>query len=128
MEFVVTYGGPRVGNQEFVDFAARLFDTEEVNNEIESKKDFSRGFIRVVHRHDIIPFLPPLFCHAGYEYFIDKKRLPHEECDIDRRGMEYSGIFKRSQTIKPSTFWPDRLGKYDHTHYFRRITSCRDED
>lgn len=125
---VVTYGGPKVGNQEFADFTDKLFDTEEVHNEITSSNDFSRGFIRVVHRHDIIPLLPPMFSHAGYEYFIDKRDLPHEECDLDRRGMEYSGIFKRALTIKPSTLWPDKLGKYEHTHYFRRITSCRDDD
>lgn len=126
---VVTYGGPKVGNQEFADFTDRLFDTEEVANCITMKNDFSRGFIRVVHKHDIIPFLPPMFTHAGYKYFIDKKQLPHEECDIDRRGMEYSGLlWKRSSGIRPSTFWPDSLGKYEHTHYFRRITSCRDED
>ena len=107
---VVTYGGPKVGNQEFADFTDKLFDTEEVHNEITSSNDFSRGFIRVVHRHDIIPLLPPMFSHAGYEYFIDKRDLPHEECDLDRRGMEYSGIFKRALTIKPSTLWPDKLG------------------
>ena len=43
---VVTYGGPKVGNQEFADFTDRLFDTEEVANCITMKNDFSRGFIR----------------------------------------------------------------------------------
>ncbi|RCK59381.1 hypothetical protein Cantr_07059 [Candida viswanathii] len=46
---VVTYGGPKVGNQEFADFTDNLFDTDEVDNEIATNRDFSRGFIRVVH-------------------------------------------------------------------------------
>ncbi|CAK9441145.1 uncharacterized protein LODBEIA_P50140 [Lodderomyces beijingensis] len=125
---VVTFGGPRVGNQEFADFADSLFDTEEVACRIELEKDFTRGFIRVVHRHDIIPSLPPLYCHSGFEYFIDKRELPHEECDIDRRGMDHSNLFwKRNFNIhlRPSSLWPERLGKFEHTHYFRKITSCK---
>ncbi|CAD1811413.1 Lipase (class 3) family protein [Candida parapsilosis] len=133
---VVTFGGPRVGNQEFADFIDTIFDSEEVAKEIESSHDFSRGFIRVVHRHDIIPSLPPMLAHAGYEYFIDKRDLPHEESDIDRRGLDHSGFFgKRDDevkatglkdlNIKPSTFWPNKLGKFEHTHYFRKITSCQ---
>lgn len=133
---VVTFGGPKVGNQEFADFIDTIFDSEEVAKEIETSHDFSRGFIRVVHRHDIIPSLPPMLAHAGYEYFIDKRNLPHEESDVDRRGLDHSGFFgKRDVTvetaglkdlnIKPSTFWPNKLGKFEHTHYFRKITSCQ---
>ncbi|KAG5418887.1 hypothetical protein I9W82_003605 [Candida metapsilosis] len=133
---VVTFGGPRVGNQEFADFIDTIFDSEEVAKEIETSHDFSRGFIRVVHRHDIIPSLPPMLAHAGYEYFIDKRDLPHEESDIDRRGLDHSGFFGKREdkveatglkdlNIKPSTFWPNKLGKFEHTHYFRKITSCQ---
>ena len=77
-----------------------------------------------------------MLAHAGYEYFIDKRDLPHEESDIDRRGLDHSGFFgKRDDevkatglkdlNIKPSTFWPNKLGKFEHTHYFRKITSCQ---
>ena len=125
---VVTFGGPRVGNQEFVDYANMIFETEKVANDINMNHDFNSGYIRVVHRHDIIPSLPPMFSHAGFEYFIDKKDLPHKECNLNRRGMEQSHLlWKRSSgpSLRPGSFWPDRLGKYEHTHYFRRITSCR---
>ncbi|CAI5759593.1 unnamed protein product [Candida verbasci] len=120
---VVTFGGPRVGNQEFADFADNIFDTEEVTNTIHEKKDFNHGLIRVVHGKDFIPYLPPMFVHAGFEYNIDKKDLPHLEEDLNRNLNE-----KRSfnpSNIKPSSLWPSRLGKYEHTHYFRKITSCK---
>ncbi|KAI3403191.2 hypothetical protein KGF56_004080 [Candida oxycetoniae] len=125
---VVTFGGPRVGNQKFADFADKLFDTEDVAARIAKERDFSRGFIRVVHRHDIIPLVPPMYCHAGYEYFIDKRGLPHEECDIDRRGENHSNFFGKRNfnfNFRPSSYWPERLGKFEHTHYFRKITSCK---
>ena len=41
---VVTYGGPKVGNQEFADFTDRLFDTEEVANCITMKNDFHEDY------------------------------------------------------------------------------------
>lgn len=128
---VVTFGGPKVGNQEFANFVDNLFDTEEVEKEINEKKNFSRGYIRVVHKHDIVPVLPPsiLFAHAGFEYFIENKELPHTEKDLDRRGLDYSNLLtKRSLDFKPSRLWPDQMGKYEHTHYFRKITNCKDED
>ncbi|KAI5949875.1 hypothetical protein KGF54_005352 [Candida jiufengensis] len=131
---VVTFGGPKVGNEEFCNFMDNLFDTEEVVKQIDYCRDFNRGFIRVVHRHDIVPSLPPMFAHAGYEYFIDKRDLPHEPCDLDRRGMCHSGLFSKRDfgfkefKIKPSLFWPEKLGKYEHTHYFKKITNCQDPE
>ncbi|KAI5962132.1 uncharacterized protein KGF55_003208 [Candida pseudojiufengensis] len=136
---VVTFGGPKVGNEEFCNFMDDVFDTEEVAKQIDNCHDFTRGFIRVVHRHDIVPSLPPMFAHAGYEYFIDKKDLPHEECDLDRRGMCHSGLLTKRDSsslskrdfglkefkVKPSFFWPNKLGKFEHTHYFRKITNCQ---
>lgn len=132
---VVTFGGPKIGNEEFANFVDSLFDTEEVEREIRQKRDFSRGYIRVVHRHDIVPSLPPsiMFSHAGFEYFINVRDLPHTEKNLERRGMDYSNFLTKRNLdfdfdFKPSRLWPELLGKYEHTHYFRRITNCKDED
>ncbi|EGW30747.1 uncharacterized protein SPAPADRAFT_142576 [Spathaspora passalidarum NRRL Y-27907] len=137
---VVTFGGPKVGNQQFADFVDYLFDTEEVVREISATKDFTRGYIRVVHKRDIVPSLPPYpFVHAGFEYFINARQLPHTEEDLERRGLDYSNVltkrddelYKRNFDgfeLKPSKLWPEQLGKYEHTHYFRKITSCKPGD
>ncbi|KAK6454792.1 triacylglycerol lipase precursor [Scheffersomyces xylosifermentans] len=128
---IITYAGSKVGNGNFVDFTNRLMDNYTNKLAISSSNDFKSGYVRVVHKLDIVPSLPPspLFKHGGFEYYIDKRSLPHTPSDIERRGDDFSTFNTKREPKKPSLskLWPDSMGKYEHTHYFIKITGCDSE-
>lgn len=128
---VVSFGGPKVGNAELMNFADTHFNTHKTISHINANGRFKSGFIRVTHKNDMVPYLPPtsyLFEHGGFEYFINKKNLPHNPENVERRGKNYvvNGI---SQEAFPSLgkMWPDSMGKNEHTHYLMKITGCDDK-
>ncbi|KAK6463381.1 triacylglycerol lipase precursor [Scheffersomyces coipomensis] len=86
---VVTYGCPKLGNNYFVDFMNGIFDSRGVADKIFSEQRFDSGLIRVVHVGDPVVSLPPgrFFKHAGFQYFISKKDLPHLPKDLVRVGI-----------------------------------------
>lgn len=124
---VIAYASPKVGNQLMMDFVDDIFSTSEVYQEICDENSFHKGYIRVVHDGDMVPSLPPtnLFSHGGIEYLITKKDLPHEPNDI-LPPNNYKPQSKRNfpTSLSLGKLWPDSYGKYEHTNYFVKITSC----
>ncbi|GEQ69161.1 hypothetical protein JCM33374_g2832 [Metschnikowia sp. JCM 33374] len=59
---VVTLAGPKIGEKNFAKFVDELFDTVNVIDIISKEKSFDHintALIRMVHIHDIVPYLPP---------------------------------------------------------------------
>ncbi|EAZ63889.1 triacylglycerol lipase precursor [Scheffersomyces stipitis CBS 6054] len=130
---IVTYAGPKLGNDKFAEFTNKIFQTTVKAESIDSTHDFQSGLIRIVHYLDIVPSLPPspYFKHAGYEYYIDKSKLPHEPSNLQRPGVQSQlDIQKRAAPggISLGKLWPEWFGKYEHTHYFIKVTGCEPED
>lgn len=124
---VVTLAGPKVGNENFKNFVDDLFDTDEVQEHIEEEHSFDTlctGFIRMVHRHDIIPLLPPssLYKHSGYEYFLSKAGAPQTPKTVERRGTDY---IEESEDLEYLAMLPTGFSRADHTEYFFKITGCQ---
>lgn len=128
---VISYASPKVGNKYMAEYIDRIFHTSQVAKYIEKNRDFNMGYIRVVHKGDMIPKLPPttMYQHCGFEYTINKKRFPHTPGDVEARGIssfddpladDQASITKLSY----SKLWSDNVGKYEHNHYFIRITTC----
>lgn len=112
---VLTYAGPKIGNRKMMSFVDGLFDTK-------SLQGIDHGYIRVVHTRDIVPMLPPtnFFVHGGIEYFISKRYLPHLKHDVERKMFKVAEAFPMIGRIFPET------AKYEHTHYFLKISGCKD--
>ncbi|KAJ8141022.1 hypothetical protein OXX79_007568 [Metschnikowia pulcherrima] len=69
---VVTLAGPKVGERNFAKFVDELFDTSNVTKRIDEEKSFDHigtALVRMVHLHDVVPYLPPtrFFKHSGYD-------------------------------------------------------------
>lgn len=131
---VVSFAAPKIGNEEMMHFADEIFSTCEVAKNIEDNREFDRGFIRVVHKNDIIPKLPPMsiYRHGGFEYFINKRDLPHLPCDIERIGTSSCDELSEEDEVEiagfsPGKLWPDSMGKYEHTRYFIKVTGCAED-
>lgn len=121
---VVTVASPKIGNKKFARFVDLLFETKKVINHIEKEKSFESlrtGYIRMIHRHDLIPFLPPTdkYAHAGYEYYLSVQGYEQTPMTIYRRGLEYleNEAFDYLDTIK-------NFRRIDHSSYFIPLTTC----
>lgn len=128
---VVSYASPRVGNTGLITFADKVFNTKEVIADIDATSDFDKGYIRIVHKNDLIPSLPPtpLFEQCGYEYYINKRELPHGPSTIERRGSNYFDDSVVSEaTISNKNNWPSFLRKYEHTNYLVKISGCHTDE
>lgn len=124
---VISFGSPKIGNQKLMDFIDNAFDTPGLESYIHTNKCLQPGLIRVTHKNDFVPHLPPsamLFSHAGYEYSINQRDTPHPESSLVRKGSEFSASTINFKVPSPGKFWPEALGKYEHTHYFIKITDC----
>lgn len=128
---VVSFASPKVGNKNMAKFIDSIFNTPEVTESIFKYRDFEKGFIRVVHKGDIVTKLPPtkIYRHCGFEYYIDTKYLPHNPENIIPIGSSCCGETPDEDEVNISSFNYDNLfsknvGKYDHSYYFRKITQC----
>lgn len=133
---VISYGGPKIGNKKMMAFVDRIFQTSKTTSQIQNEHDFHKGFVRVVHKGDLIPRLPPgkVYHHAGYQYYIWKKKLPHLSSDITKKGLKWFELEdedlsdKGEAALSPGSFWPSNFKKYEHVHYFLRVTGCRNKE
>ncbi|SGZ46292.1 CIC11C00000003095 [Sungouiella intermedia] len=122
---VVTLAGPMVGNQAFADFTNKLLQTDKVVTYISKKRSFEFldvGYVRMIHKHDIVPLLPPskIYQHAGYEYYLSNRGVLQTPESVIRRGTNYVEDVEMSyQDMIPSGFSRD-----DHVNYFFLVTSC----
>lgn len=124
---VLSYASPRVGNSGLTAFADKVFNTKNLIQEIDSTSNFDKGYIRVVHKNDLIPCLPPspIFEQCGYEYFITKRDLPHGPSTVERRGSGYfDDQLVSDLTITNRNMWHSFLRKYEHTNYLVKISGC----
>lgn len=127
---VVTLAAPKVGNGNFRDFMDDLFMTSDVEKHIEYNRSFdtlSIGHIRIVHKHDIIPMLPPTeaYKHAGFEYYLSKTGTLQLPSTVVRRGVDY---IEELEDLDWRSMLPSALSRSDHVGYFITITKCRLED
>lgn len=131
---VVSLASPKIGNKQFANFIDQQFNTKDVSKFIDAKHNFKRGLIRVTHKGDIVPSLPPsiLYSHAGYEYHIDKTDTPHLPEDIERLGSsndntdEYVVDLDLKNFGNPSKLIPTAFYKNEHVNYFFKISGCDD--
>ena len=129
---VVSYASPKVGNKDMAEYIDRIFSTSEVAEYICENRDFETGYIRVVHKGDMIPKLPPtsIYQHCGFEYTINKKYFPHKSDDIEPKGMsslddQYIEGQVSIAKFNYNKLWSDNVGKYEHNNYFIGITKCQ---
>lgn len=124
LPLVISFASPKVGNRELASFIDAIGDTDRLTTEIMETQSFTCGFVRVVHTGDIVPLLPPgpFYQHGGFEYFINKRELPHSPLSLERLGPSMS--LESIHMPKPAKMWPDFLGKYEHKNYFRRVPGC----
>lgn len=125
---VVTLGGPKVGNEAFVDYVDELFDTENVDRHISEHHSFEElptGLIRATHKHDIIPMLPPTsrYKQCGYQYYLSAKGARQTPQTMERRGTDYA---EDDEDINYQSTLPSRFSRTDHVNYFFKITGCAD--
>lgn len=123
---VVTFGGPKIGNRAFANYFDSLFGTESAVHHIASTGSFdtlSTALIRVVHRHDLVPHLPPTskFRPMGYEYYLSTGGQYVVALAIERRATDYV----EDETLSIRGILPDKVARADHVNYFFRVTSCR---
>lgn len=122
---VVTLAGPKVGNQEFVDFANKLLQTEKSVELINIHKSFERldvGYVRMIHKHDIVPLLPPsrAYHHGGYEYYLSNRGAEQTPDSVIRRGIDYV----EDSDMSYHDMIPSGFNREDHVNYFFPVTSC----
>lgn len=124
---VISYASPRVGNKALAAFIDKIGDTDALTAQIMENKDFTNGFLRVTHAGDLVPKLPPkpIYQHAGFEYHINKRELPHPPLSLDR--LDHSvGTAALIKLPSLSKLWPDFFGKNEHKNYFMRVPGCNE--
>lgn len=119
---IVTYASPKFGNRCLMDYFDEVLNTEGTLAQA-ACHNLTSGYVRVTHKNDWIPYLPPLYEHGGYEYHINKKKLPHPESAVERRGTHYSGFLS---AVRPSKLAPSALGRKEHVRYFLKLSGCKD--
>ena len=123
---VITYASPRIFNFEMQQWVNDLFEIDNINDDIVEAGELSldRGYIRIIHRDDYIPLMPPFYHTAGIEVVIEKRNLPHEIEDLSYHGIiEEMGSMLSSRTWGADYF--DRmLHTYEHRSYFIDMGSC----
>lgn len=125
---VVTLGGPKVGNSQFVNFIDTLFDTAYVERYINKYHSFDTllsGLIRATHKHDLIPMLPPTshYKQCGYQYYLSAKGARQSPETMIRRGTDY---VEEDQLLDYQSMMPSSFSRGDHVNYFFKITGCQD--
>lgn len=137
---VVSFACPKIGNEQLMQFIDEQFHTNQVVDFIDSNHDLKKGLIRVTHKGDIVPNLPPsmFYSHAGYEYYIDKVDLPHLPNDVVSVGSSFRvenehctpSLFKRKNIDKFTEtllkLSPMAVWKEEHVNYFIKISGCDD--
>jgi predicted lipase len=129
---VVSFASPKIGDKNLMEFADRHFKTRQVEEYIDEFHNFNRGYIRVTHKGDIVPQLPPsiFYRHSGYEYFISKKDLPQGPEDLVRKGEvnlnDNEDKIQNATIGNPTKYWPAPFLKNEHVSYFIRISGCDD--
>lgn len=124
---VVSYASPKVGNSAMMKFVDEHFDTKNVIRRARTDHFFDHGYIRVVHKNDPIPYLPPaIYTHGGCEYFINKGDPPHKSSHLERAPghdlNEYEFIQQSVGMIDLRNMW----GRNEHRNYFITVPGCSD--
>lgn len=121
---VVTLAGPRIGEQNFASFVDDLFETSKITPIINAKKSFdhiSTGLVRMIHLHDVVPYLPPTkyFRHSGYQYYLAAEGISQTPETIERRGTDYLEDEPRNYLEVLPNF-----RRLDHANYFLPVSHC----
>lgn len=121
---VVALASPKVGNKAFARFVDDLLETKDAVRHIDTKKSFEsldRGYVRMNHKNDIVPYLPPtsFYAHAGYQYYLSKEGLDQAPDTIVRRGTKYleDEPIDLLEAISNSR-------RLDHSSYFVAVSHC----
>lgn len=121
---VITLASPKVGNSQFTRFVDVIFETSKLVSHIKEHKSFESvniGYIRMVHRHDLVPFVPLTnkYAHAGFEYYLSGMGLEQTPLSTYRRGLQYieDESFDFLDIIK-------NWRRIDHSDYFMPVTTC----
>ncbi|EEQ38948.1 hypothetical protein CLUG_03074 [Clavispora lusitaniae ATCC 42720] len=120
----VTLGAPRVGNSKFASFADKLFDTRAAAAHIDQNRSFTAlrtALVRMVHRHDVVPMLPPGYKHSGYEYFLGEAGVNQTRESVTRGGLDYNTEAKYDFGRR----FPTEYSTTDHVGYFYRVSTCK---
>ncbi|KAH3679743.1 hypothetical protein WICPIJ_008560 [Wickerhamomyces pijperi] len=118
---VVTYGMPRIFNEQLKTWVNSIFNVTDLEQRVKNKDPIKWGFIRVSHENDYVPDLPMRMSHAGVQFHITKRDLPHEKNDVIFIG---SGQEETPNQVKTIT---DPLHGYEHRTYFLTINKCLDD-
>ncbi|KAF2810012.1 alpha/beta-hydrolase [Mytilinidion resinicola] len=126
---VTTFGEPRVGNKEFMEYINNRFD---VANITPTQNDTTSKYRRVTHQGDPVPLLP--LDEWGYkmhseEIFIKKWELPPTAEDIQHcNGDEDPACITGDEAENPSWGVPARFKLWQlffaHRDYFWRLGLC----
>lgn len=121
---VITLASPKVGNPQFARFVDTIFETSKLVSHIKQLKSFeshNNGYIRMVHRHDLIPFVPltKKYTHAGFEYYLSGEGSEQTPPSTYRRGIQYIEN-ERFDFIDIIKNWR----RIDHSNYFMPVTTC----
>ncbi|CCH42272.1 putative secreted protein [Wickerhamomyces ciferrii] len=116
---VIAYGCPKLMNSQLAAWVNKIFKVDNLADKINSGEDIDWGLIRIVHEDDYVPMLPPSFEHAGLEFYIKRKDLPHKYSDIDFLGSKEVIINEHNN----KNVW-DLLNGYEHRNYFLTINKC----
>lgn len=123
---VVSFASPKVGNKAMMKFIDDQFSTHEVVRQVQNTHSFDHGFIRVAHKNDPIPYLPPgIYAHGGCEYYIKKGDPPHGPKDLERVSSREWGELEfvaQSLGMDLHSVW----GRKEHRNYFITVPGCAD--
>lgn len=124
---VVSFASPKVGNSATMKFIDKIFHTKEVSKTIRDSHSFRHGFIRVVHKNDPVPYLPPgIYVHGGCEYYINKADLPHKLSNLERIPYQEEGYFEFVQQSLGVFDLRNMWGRKEHRNYFMVVPGCTD--
>lgn len=120
---VITYGGLRMGNDDFNKWVNNLFAVESSSAKVGAGEYVTNTFIRVVQQHDIVPYLPPGndYGHAGIQFQIDQA----DSYTVTQNQVEYDSSDYSTPSLTDSNYLQSgkilKLKISDHLKYFRRM-------
>lgn len=125
---VITFGGPKIGNRNFVRFVDQLFQTDRVTKYIAKHSSFdllSNGLIRATHVHDLVPMLPPgsEYKQCGFQYYLSARGPRQTPDSVIRKGVDY---IEDDELLDYKSMLKSTLSRGDHVNYFFKITDCQD--
>ncbi|KAL3230223.1 hypothetical protein RNJ44_01586 [Nakaseomyces bracarensis] len=124
---VITYAQPKIFNRELKKWVDDLFNTRLLHaiTAYYSCLKSASGYIRIVHKNDLVPKIPPLYHHAGIEILINTKELPHNLNNLQYIGPNnLIGTYTNgSNNLKDR--WGELLHMYEHRNYFIALTGCQ---